>query len=148
MFFFYYILMKRMFKRWWNSTMSTKRTITSPLKSLDTKHPQHMPIENQVPFSRIYAHKCGGFKPVNKTSIGLVWFLVFNATANNSSVISWWSVLSVEKTTDLPQVTDKLYHIMLYRLNGNRTHNVSGDSTDCIGSYKIQLPYYHDHGGI
>jgi len=37
--------------------------------------------------------------------------MVFSATFNNISVISWWSVLLVEypeKTTDLPQVTDKL----------------------------------------
>jgi hypothetical protein len=31
-----------------------------------------------------------------------------------------------EKTIDLPQVTDKLYHIM-YRLSGIWTHNVCGD---------------------
>jgi hypothetical protein len=41
-------------------------------------------------------------------------FMVFNATFNNISVISWRSVLLVEETTELPQVTDKLYHIMLY----------------------------------
>ena len=41
--------------------------------------------------------------------------MVFNATFNNISAISWWSVLLVEETTDLPQVTDKLYHIMLHR---------------------------------
>jgi len=40
--------------------------------------------------------------------------MVFNATFNSISVISWRSVLLEEKTTGLSQVIDKLYHIMLY----------------------------------
>ena len=63
--------------------------------------------------------------------------LSYNATFNNISVISWWSVLLVEETrvpgetTDLSQVTDKLYHIMLYRvdlaMHRVQTCNFSGD---------------------
>jgi hypothetical protein len=31
-------------------------------------------------------------------TVGLVWFMVLNATFNNISVISWWSDLLVEET--------------------------------------------------
>ena len=63
--------------------------------------------------------------------------MVFIATFNNISVISWWSVLLVEethypeKTTDLSQVNDEFDHIMLYQvhltINRIRTRNFIGD---------------------
>jgi len=62
---------------------------------------------------------------------------VFNVTFTNISVISWQSILLVEET-GVPEEfyrpiarTDKLYHIMLYRvhltINGVRIDNFSGD---------------------
>ena len=60
--------------------------------------------------------------------------MVFNATSNNISVISWWSVLPMEKTTNLPQVTDKLYHMP------ERDSNFSGFRHWYIGSY---ISNYH-----
>jgi hypothetical protein len=83
----------------------------------------------------------------------IVCLMVFDATFNNISVISWRSLLLVEETgipgknpTDLTQVTDKLYHIMLYTSPWRRfdltTSVVIG--TDCIGSCKSNQHYGHD----
>ena len=65
-----------------------------------------------------------------KWCLTLITFLAFNATFNNISLIDGGN-RSPGETTDLSQVTDKLYHRMLYQvylaMNRLRTSNVSGD---------------------
>ena len=71
----------------------------------------------------VYFYK-SQFAPATLSFLGMYCFIVclmvFNATFNNISVILWRSVLLLEETGNpentihISQVTDNLYHILLY----------------------------------
>jgi hypothetical protein len=83
--------------------------------------------------------------------------MVFDATFNKITFISWRSVLLLEETgvpgeKHRPAANHwQTYHIVLYQVHIALTvielTTLVVVGTDYIGSCKIQQPYYHDHDG-
>ena len=76
---------------------------------------------------------------------GGLWCLTPLLTIFQIVAVSWRTPEYLEKTTDLPHVTDKLYHIILHRVHLVRTEFELTTSvvicTDYIGSYKSNYKY-------
>ena len=106
-------------KAWYNSSMLTRKNWTRV-------------YQKQV-WTQYFAWLVG--KPnIFKTGLGL-WCLTPLSTLfqlYHGSQFYWWRKPEYsEKNTYPPQVTDKLYHIILYQIHlawvGFRTHSISGD---------------------
>ena len=85
------------------------------------------------------------FRKISKLHIycgWLAWFMVFNATFNNISVISWRLILLVKEIGENPRSVVSHWQTLSYnvvsstrRLKRIRTYNISGDSTYCTAIY-------------
>ena len=91
------------------------------------------------------------FSFIQLCTLGLAWFMVFNATFNNFSVISWWWVLLVEET-GVPRenhwAVASHWQSLSHNVASSTPHHNQGFKlttlvvigTDCTGSCKFK--YY------
>ena len=94
----------------------------------------------------VYARRHTPSDTITHLNLWTTWIrvMVFNATFNYILVISWQSVLLVEKITNLLQVTDKLLShngvSSISRLSRIQTHNFGGDQAN-MNKTKEQIYY-------
>jgi ABC-type sulfate transport system permease subunit len=107
-------------------------------------------LKDFLPISAVSGHLQQRYDVMVYQVMEAVRVMVLNAIFNNIPVISWQSVLLVEETgvhgeNHRPAVSDKFYHIILYRVHlpwvGFELITLVVIGTDCIGSYKSN---YHD----